>query len=177
MTDDLLLASLVGGALVAVGLGLVFHAGGTTGGSDILIKIIRLKYRHMKTSSVLLMVDSIIIAASAIVFGNIELALYSAVVLFVSSRVLDLVLYGPDGAKLVYIISDKPEEIADRLLRQLDVGVTYLEGEGAYTRKDKKVLLCASRKQVFPKIRALVTEVDDMAFMIVSSAREIWRGL
>ncbi|HHT53653.1 MAG TPA: YitT family protein [Clostridiales bacterium] len=174
LTDDLLLASLVGGALVAVGLGLVFLAGGTTGGSDILIKIIRIKYRHMKTSSIFLIVDSIIIAASAIVFRNIELALYSAVVLVVSSRVLDLVLYGPDGAKLVYIISDRPEEIADRLMRQLDVGVTFLEGEGAYTRKNKKVLMCASRKQVFPKIRAIVTEIDEMAFMIVSSAQEIF---
>jgi uncharacterized membrane-anchored protein YitT (DUF2179 family) len=174
MTDNLLLASLIGGALSAVGLSLVFHAGGTTGGTDILIKLIRLKYRHLKTSSVFLIIDSIIIAASAIVFVNIELALYSAVLLVVSSRVLDFVLYGPDGAKLVYIISDKPDDIANRILRELDVGVTFLEGEGAYTKKAKKVLMCAARKQVFPKIRAIVTEVDEMAFMIVSSAQEIF---
>jgi len=174
LTDDPLLASLIGGALSAVGLALVFHAGGTTGGTDIIIKLIRLRYRHLKTSSVFLIVDSVIIAVSAIVFGNIELALYSTVVLVVSSRVLDFVLYGPNGAKLVYIISDKPDEIAYRLLRELDVGVTFLEGEGAYTKKAKKVLMCAARKQVFPKIRATVTEVDDMAFMIVSSAQEIF---
>jgi uncharacterized membrane-anchored protein YitT (DUF2179 family) len=173
-TDDLLLAALAGGALLALGLGMVFRGGGTTGGSDIIIKFIRLKYKHVKTSSTFLIVDSIVITISALVFRNIELALYSGVVLVVSSKVLDLVLYGADGAKLVYIISDKPEEIAERLMKKVNVGITYLEGEGAYTKKNKKVLMCASRKHSFPKIRETVNEVDPMAFMIVSSAQEIF---
>lgn len=174
LTDDLLLAALGGGAMLALGLGMVFRGGGTTGGTDIIIKLIRLKYRHVKTSSTFLIVDSIVIAISALVFWNIESALYSAVVLVVSSRMLDLVLYGADGAKLIYIISDKPDEISERLMKKLNVGVTYLVGEGAYTKKSKKVLMCASRKYVFPKIRETVNEVDPMAFMIVSSAQEIF---
>jgi uncharacterized membrane-anchored protein YitT (DUF2179 family) len=173
-TDDLLLAALAGGGLLALGLGMVFRGGGTTGGSDIIIKLIRLKYKHVKTGSTFLIVDSIVISISALVFRNIELALYSGVVLVVSSRVLDLVLYGSDSAKLIYIISDKADEIAELLLKKTNVGVTYLEGEGAYTKKNKKVLMCASRKHVFPKIRETVNEVDPMAFMIVSSAQEIF---
>lgn len=174
LTDDLLLAALAGGTLLALGLGLVFRGGGTTGGSDIIIKLIRLKYRHIKTSRVFLIVDSVVVAAAAIVFRNIESALYSAVVLVTSSYVLDLVLYGADGAKLVYIISDKPDDISQKLLVNLNLGVTYLEGTGAYTKKNKKVLMCAARKQTFPKIREIVNDVDCMAFMIVSSAQEIF---
>lgn len=174
LTDDLLLSALAGGALLALGLGLVFRGGGTTGGSDIIIKFIRLKYKHIKTGSIFLLVDSFVIAASAIVFRDIEIALYAAISLFVSSRVLDLVLYGADGAKLVYIISDRSDEIAERLLRQLGLGVTSLEGKGAYTGRDKRVLMCAAHKQSFPKIRQIITDVDDMAFMIVSSAQEIF---
>lgn len=174
ITDDVLLAALAGGALLALGLGLVLRGGGTTGGSDIITKFLRLKYKHVKTGTVFLIVDSVVIAASAIVFRDIRVALYAALSLVISTRVLDLVLYGTDGAKLVYIISDCSDDIAERLLRQLDLGVTYLDGEGAYTGKNKKVLMCAAHKQTFPKIREIVTEVDDMAFMIVSSAQEIF---
>ncbi len=174
LTRDLLLAALAGGALLALGLGMVLRGGGTTGGADIIIKLIRLRYRHMKTSSIFLILDSVVLAISAVVFREIEVALYSAVVLVISSRVLDLVLYGSDGARLIFIISDRSDEIAERLMRRLDVGVTYLEGEGAYTKKSKKVLMCAARKQAFPKIRENVNEADPMAFMIVGSAQEIF---
>ncbi len=174
LTDDLPLAALAGGALMALGLGLVFRGGGSTGGSDIVIKFIRLKYRHIPTGRVFLMVDMIVVAVSALVFRNIEVALYAALALVVSATVLDRVLYGTDEAKLIYIISDRCDELADVLMRQLDVGVTILEGEGAYSGSDKRVLMCAAHKRTFPRIREVVTEVDDMAFMIVSSAQEIF---
>ena len=174
LTDDLFLAALAGGALMALGIGLVFRGGGTTGGSDIVTKFLRLKYKHVKTGSVFLAVDSVVVVLSAIIFHDIEVALYAALSLVVSATVLDRVLYGTDEAKLVYIISDKGDEIADVLMSRLDVGVTYLEGQGAYTGNDKKVLMCAAHKRAFPRIREVVTDVDDMAFMIVSSAQEIF---
>lgn len=174
ITSDLLLAALAGGAMMALGLGLVFRGGGSTGGSDILIKFIRLKYKHLRTGRVFLIVDMIVVAISALVFREVTTALYSALTLVVSSTVLDRVLYGTDEAKLVYIISDKGDELAEVLLRKLDVGVTFLEGQGAYSGSDKRVLMCAAHKRTFPHIREVVTEVDDMAFMIVSSAQEIF---
>ncbi len=173
-TSDLLLAALAGGALMAVGLGLVLRGGGTTGGTDIVTKFLRLKFKHVKTGNIFLMVDSIVILTSAVVFRDIEGALYAAFSLVVSTRVLDLVLYGGDSAKLVYIISDRADEIAEGLTKQLNLGVTYLEGHGAYTGKDKKVLMCAAHRRAFPKIRSFVSEMDDMAFMIVGSAQEIF---
>ena len=174
VTSDLLLAALAGGALMAVGLGLVLRGGGTTGGTDIVTKFLRLKFKHVKTGNIFLLVDSVVIITSAIVFRDIEGALYAAFSLFISTRVLDMVLYGGDSAKLVYIISDRADDIADALLNQLNLGVTYLDGRGAYTGKDKKVLLCAAHRRAFPKIRALVSQMDDMAFMIVGSAQEIF---
>lgn len=174
LTEEMILIALVGGALAGLGVGLVFRGGGTTGGTDIITKMIRLKYPRFKTNTIFLAVDSIIVATAAIIFRNVDTALYSAITLIVFSKLLDLVLYGPDGAKMVYIISNRPEDIASRLLRDLDVGVTYLNGVGAYSGQDKKVLMCASRKHIFPRIREVVSEVDDMAFMIVGSAQEIF---
>lgn len=174
ITDDLLLSALAGGSLMAVGLGLVLRGGGTTGGTDIVTKFLRLRFKHVKTGNIYLMVDSAVILTSAIVFRDIEGALYAAFSLIVSTRVLDLVLYGGDSAKLVYIISERADEIAGRLMLELNLGATYLEGRGAYTGEQKNVLMCAAHRRSFPKIRALVSQVDDMAFMIVGSAQEIF---
>ena len=174
LTEEMILVALVGGALAGLGVGLVFRGGGTTGGTDIITKMIRLKHPRFKTNTIFLAVDSTIVAAAAIIFKDVDTALYSAITLVVFSKMLDIVLYGPDGAKMVYIISDRPEEIADRLLLDLDVGVTYLNGIGAYSGQEKKVLMCASRKHIFPRIREVVSDVDDMAFMIVGSAQEIF---
>lgn len=174
LTDDILLAACVGGALMAVGIGLVFRGGGTTGGSDIVTKFLRLKYKHLKTGRIFLIVDMFVVLLSVIAFRDIELALYAAVTLFVDSVVLDLVLYGRDGARLVYIISNKSDEIAKELMEKLDLGVTKLDGEGAYTGQSKQVIMCAARKHIFPKIRETVMNIDDMAFMIVSTAQEIF---
>lgn len=171
---DKLLCGVVGGCLMAVGMGMVFKCGGTTGGSDILVKLLRLKYRHLRTGTLFAITDTIIVGISAIVFKNIENALYAGIALAVSSLVLDLVLYGPDEAKSLFIISDRAEAVAKRILVELDIGVTYLQGRGAYTGNEKQVLLCAVRKALFPKVRQIVQEEDSNAFMIVSNATEIF---
>lgn len=174
LTYDKMLAALAGGVCLAVGMGLVFRCRGTTGGVDVIIKLVHLKYRHVKTGTILLVIDFAIIAASVIALKNIEIGLYAIVALFVNSMVFDLVLYGTDEAKLVYIVSNHHQEVSDRLLKEINVGVTLLEGEGAYTGEDKRVLMTASKKQNFPKIKDVVKEVDPEAFMIVSSATEVF---
>ncbi len=174
ITDDTFLCAVFGGAISALGMGLVFKNGGSTGGTDIITKLIRRKRRDVPTGKIFLAVDSIVIALSAVASGNIESALFSAVALFISTSGLDLVLYGRDEAKFLVIISSKPEEVADKLLRELDVGVTYADGEGAYSGAKKKVIICAVKKHLYPKVKDMVKETDDEAFMIVSSASEIY---
>lgn len=174
ITEDPFLAALAGGALMALSLGWVFKAGATTGGLDIIIKVLRLRMPHLKTGSLYLMLDITVVTLSAFVFRNIDRALYAAMVVFISSFLLDVVLYGRDGAKVIYIISDRPEPIARRLLEDLDMGVTYMQGTGAYSGKDKKVIMCVMRKQLSPKAEEIVKEEDPLAFMIVTSATEIY---
>ncbi len=174
LTTDKVLAAAAGAALMAVSMGMILKAGATTGGVDIIVKVLRLRYRHLKTGNLYLIMDAIVVTLSGIMFHNLEIALYAAVAIFISSVVLATVLYGKDGAKMIYIISDHPDRITDRLLEDLDIGVTSLKGEGAYSGKEKKVLMCVMRKPLAPKAQQIVKEEDPEAFMIVSDATEIF---
>ena len=174
LTTDPLLAACAGGGLLSVGMGILFKLGATSGGTDILIRVIKLKYKHLKTGSLFLVTDCCVIATSAIVFGNIDLALYAAIATIVSSFCLDLVLYGRDEAKLVYLITDHERAIADRLLQELEIGITYLQGQGAYTRDSKKVIFCAMQKRLLPRVQEIAMEEDPCVFLIVTSASEIF---
>lgn len=174
VTTDPLLASLVGGSLMAVSLGLVFKSGATTGGTDIIVKLLRLRIPHLKTGVLFLITDAIIVTASAFVFQNVDVALYAGIVVLVNSLLLDVVLYGRDSAKLLFIISDSPERIVKRLLDELDIGATYISGNGAYSGKDKKVIMCVIKKPLSPKAEEIVRQEDPQSFMIVTSATEIF---
>ncbi len=171
---DPMLCAVAGGFLSAFGMGLVFRCGGSTGGTDIIAKLIRKKRRDVPTGKIFLAVDSVIIAASAIASREIASALYAGVALFVTTTVLDRVLYGTDQAKFLVIISNVPEQIAEVLLRKIDVGVTYANGFGGYTSHEKKILLCAVKKHHYPRVKDIVTAHDPTAFMIVSSASEVY---
>lgn len=124
--------------------------------------------------SIVFLTDVVIVIASAFVFRNIDKALYAGIVVIITSVVLDVVLYGRDEAKLIYIISDHAEKIAGRLLEELDIGVTYVQGSGAYSGKEKSVIMCAMKKNISPKAEEIVKEEDPLAFMIVTSATEIF---
>lgn len=174
VTTDVLLAAVAGGICIAVGLGVVLKCGLTTGGTDIVVRLLRLKHPHIKTGSLFLIVDLIVISGSLLVFRDFEKAMYAVIALMITSWVLDLVLYGKDEAKLIYIISDEPDRIAKRFMEELDMGVTYLEGTGAYTDKKKKIIMCVVKKRIAPKVEEVVKLVDSDAFMIVSSASEIF---
>lgn len=174
VTEDPFLAALAGAALMALAIGWVFKSGATTGGIDIIIKVLRLKVPHLKTGSLYLMMDVVVVTLSAFIFKNIDRALYAGCVVLVASFLLDVVLYGRDEAKLIYIISDKSESIAKRLLEELDIGVTYMQGSGAYSGRDKKVIMCVMRKPLSPKAEEVVKQEDPLAFMIVTSAMEIY---
>jgi len=173
-TNDLIIPALCGAILDAVGIGLVYHSGGCTGGTDIIIKFLRQKHRHIRTGGMSLIVNAVVVVATLIAFGDFEIAVYSAIAMTIASFILDKVLYGGDSAKLLYIISDKYKEITAEILSKVEIGVTLLEGEGAYMHKEKKVILCAAKKHNFPRIRDIVKTVDPDAFMIITSANEIF---
>lgn len=172
--DDMLLNALVGGALLGVGMGLLFRAGASSGGMDIVTKYLHKKKPHMKMGILHLLLDCVILTLTLLVFRQLDIVLYAALGLFVSSYVMNVVLYGTDEARMVYIVSDRPRELADELLRHQNLGVTFLKGQGAYTGADKTVLLCVLRPKQLPPAREFVAGCDPKAFMIVTGASAVF---
>lgn len=173
-TNDVLLASLAGSVLIAVSMGIIFKRGATTGGTDIIIKFLRLKYPHLKTGMLFFLTDVGIVVASAFVFQDIDSALYAGIAVIVTSLMLDVVLYGRDEAKLIYVISDHSDKITSRLLVELNIGVTHIDGQGAYSGKEKQIIMCVAKKALSPRMEEIIREEDPDAFMIVTSAMEIF---
>lgn len=173
-TDDILLAALVGGTLTAVSIGVIFRAGATTGGTDIIVKALRLRFPHLKTGKIFFIADALVVTFSGIVFRDLNAALYAAISAICASVVMDVVLYGRDEAKLLYIISSRAEEIAGRLLSDLDIGVTYIKGQGAYSGDNKRVIMCVVKKPVTPRAEEIVKQEDPHSFMIITSATEVF---
>lgn len=174
MTDDLLIAAVIGGALIGAALALVFMAGATTGGIDIIVKVVRTKRKHIKTNILFLLFDSMVILASWIVFRDLTVAFYAGIAVVTDSIVMDKILYGSDEAKLTYIVSAKPAQMKQRLFDDLDTTATVITARGAYTNEPKELLMIVTRKQIYPKLEEVVKDEDPTAFMIVSSASEIF---
>lgn len=174
VSDDVFLGCVCGGAIVGFALGKIFRHGATTGGMDIVVKLIRLKVPHLKTNQVFLIADSFVVAAMILLMGDVVRGLYSAICIVISTTIMDRALYGKDEATFVHIISDRPQEVADQLLYELQMGVTFIEGMGAYTKKEKKIIMCVAKKRDFYKVEAVVKKTDPKSFMIVSSAQEVF---
>ncbi len=174
ITDDLLLAAVAGAVMTGVGIGLVFRMGATTAGTDIIVKLLKLKFRHMKTGMVFTIVDGTVVVISGLVFREFDIVIYAAISLFASTMIMNKVLYGGDGARLIYIISPKNKEIADRFMTDLDAGATFLEGSGAYTEKNVEVLMVALRTRALPQAKDIVKNEDPSAFMIVTNATQVF---
>lgn len=174
VTKEPLLAVFVGDILIAIAIAVVFKCGATTGGADIIVKLLRLRYPHIKTGRLFMMFDISVIALSGILFHNIDAALYAFIGIFVMSAVMDMVLYGQDEAKMVFIISEKAELLAEKILVDVDAGVTFLSGRGAYSKKEKDVIMCVIRKSIYPKVEEIIKDTDADAFLIVTHANEIY---
>ena len=174
VTDDLLIAAVLGGALIGVALALVFKAGATTGGIDIIVTVVRTKRRHIKTNILFLAFDSMVILASWMVFQDLTVAFYAGIAVITDSIGMDKILYGADEAKMIFVICDQPEQVKQRLFGELDLTATIIPAKGAYTNAPKEMLMIVTRKQVYPKLEEVVKDEDASAFMIVSSASEIF---
>lgn len=174
IVDDKILAALWGGGMMGLGIGLVMKQNASTGGMDVVVKLLRKRFPELKTSALYLVLDASVVVAASICFRNVSLAMYAGICIYFSSHLLDLVLYGKDEANLVYIISDKNEEIAESFLENLDIGVTYIEGKGGYSKDEKQVIMAVMKKHVSAKAEEVIKEIDPKAFMIVTSATEIF---
>lgn len=173
-TDDMLLACIIGGAIKGLGMGIIYYAGATTGGTDIIAKFVRLKYPYINFGTLILITDAIIILAFAIIFHKVEGAMYAVIAMFVVSRVIDLVLYGVDNSNVCYIISEKSEQLVNDITDSLHRGVTILEGEGAYSHQNKQVLLCVVKRTQVSDIRKIIKNVDENAFFIITDAKNVF---
>jgi len=172
LTFDPLLAALGGGVLLGLGLGLVLRADATTGGTDMAAALLHRRFPILSIGGILLAIDCIVILGAGIVFEP-QAALYALVALYVSTRVMDTVVVGFDTARAFYIISDQHTEIARRILDELSRGATILNGHGAYSGKERNVLLCVVKRLQVPQLKRIVASVDPTAFMIVTHAHEV----
>lgn len=172
ISNDLLLSAIFGNSLVAAGMALIFKAGATSGGTDIIVKLIKIKYRHASTGTLFFITDAIVVVSSIFVFKNFEVGMYAVLAMVVFTVVFDKLIYGADGAKMVHIMSDKKEIIAQRIMA-LEIGLTFVKGYGGFTKSEKDVILCVVKKPMLPKVQDIVKEEDPFAFIIVSSATEV----
>lgn len=172
-TDDPMLAALAGPVLVSIGIATMFHAGASTGGTDILVKLMRLKFKSVSTGVIFMIFDVMVIIASAIAFKRFELSIYAGVCVVVQTIVVDKLLYGFDSAKMIYIMSEKNDIITKRLLEELDVGATIVHSHGGYTGKNQPVIMCVLKKHQLPRAKEVIRAEDNSAFLIVTNATEI----
>ncbi len=172
-TPDLLLYSIFGGVIMGVGMGIVFRANATTGGSDLAARIVNHFIPNLTMGQLILFIDTSIIIFAAIAFNSFLLALYAIVTLYISTIVIDAVLEGVNFAKAVFIISDHSDEIAARVMSELERGVTALKGTGMYTGNDKRVLLCILQRAQIQGLKEIVRSVDEKAFVILADVREV----
>ncbi len=168
-----LLAVLYGGVMCGLGLGFVFSTGASTGGSDIVVLLLKLKYRHVPIGTVNAFFDAFVVLLTGVTFMDVSRALYSGIAVFVTGKVIDVVVYRFDYSKVALIISARYEEIAKAIDTKLDRGATFLKGEGCYSGKDTKVILTAVKRRQIADLKQLVVDIDPNAFIIVQEAHQV----
>lgn len=167
-----ILAAIFGGLLMGVGQGLNYMRESTTGGTDIVIKII-LRFRpQMRLGQLSMIVNACVVAAGYIVYRDLDVVMYALIAIFVEARVVDMLVYGGHECKFLMIFSDKYSEIAEKLLEE-DIGVTLLNGEGAYSGRERRVLAIAVRKGDYVRVRRTIRDTDPAAFVVITGASEV----
>lgn len=170
---NLMLYCIFGGVMMGIGLGIVFRAGATTGGTDLGAQIVHHFFPHFTMGKILLVIDGMVVVFAAIAFKSFLLGLYAIVTIYLSSKVIDAILEGVDYAKAVFIISNHSDIISNGIMTEIDRGVTGLSGTGMYTGTAKQVLLCVLDRTQIPKLKYLVKKLDPEAFVIMTDVREV----
>ena len=170
---DPMLAAVFGGVSLGVSLGIIFSRGATTGGTDLIARLLKLPFAWLPMGRLLLVVDLSMLLAVSIAFRSMESAMYGMIALYISTVVMDMVLYGLDQSKVAYIITSNPRPMAAEIDKQLDRGTTFLHGEGSFTGQDKLVLMCAFKQRQIVPLKEIVHQLDPDAFMIVCNAHDV----
>lgn len=173
MKIDPILAALFGGLFMGLGISLFMLRGATTGGTDIIAKLINRKFPHLTVGRLMLAADAAVVGLSALVYKNMESALYAVIAIYASSRVMDLILYGADRGKIIYVITDNAKELSDSIMSLINRGVTLLDVTGAYTGTKRQMLMCTVRRHEVAAVCRLATSCDKNAFIIVGEAGEV----
>lgn len=173
LKTDGILASMFGGILMGLGLSLILLRGATTGGIDIIAKLVNRRYRHLSVGKIILMADGIVIAINALVYKNAESALYSIVAMYAATRMMDLLLYGADRGKIIYIVTNKPDVICHAINHTVGRGVTRLSVIGGFTGESRTMLMCTVRIHEAAAVHDIVRQNDSKAFVVTSDAGEI----
>ena len=168
-----LMAALYGGVLCGFGLGAVFVCGSSTGGTDILARLMKLRYRNVPIGQITMILDGIVVVLTGLVLQDLAKAMYTGVTVFLCGKAVDAVVYSFDYSKVALIITSQHEQVAAQIGKKLDRGATFLHGEGSYTHKDMKVVLVAVKKQQIAELKELVMECDPDAFVIVQEAHQV----
>ena len=172
-SGDRLLSAIFGGVLLGAGLGLIFRHGATTGGTDIIAKLLRLKYPHLSMGRVMLVIDVLIVILSSFVYRSVESVLYAIVAIFISTQAIDLVSSGFSHSKTLFIVTEQGEKLSEKILYSLGRGVTVIDAHGGYTKKDKQILFCAVRESEVPHFSKLIRQEDENSFMVVTDSDDI----
>ena len=170
---DPMLAAVFGGVSLGASLGMIFSKGATTGGTDLIARLLKLPFAWLPMGKLLLAVDLSMLLAVSIAFRSMESAMYGIISLYISTLVMDMVLYGLDQSKVAYIVTSNPRPMAAEIDRQLERGATFLYGEGSFTGQNKLVLMCAFKQRQIVPLKALVHQMDPDAFLIVCDAHEV----
>lgn len=171
--NDLLLSSIFGGVLSGISLGIIFLRNATTGGVDIIAKLIKIRYPHITIGKSIFILDAVVIIAGGIIYGNFESMLYASVTVFVSAQALDYIIYGISRGATIMIISEKSDEIRHIIINDLHRGVTVLKGQGGYSGAEKNILLCACFDNQTQKLIKKIKSADENAFFIVTQSKQI----
>ncbi len=170
---DMILVALAGGVLAGAGLGLIFMRGASTGGTDIIAQLLERKLRHIPIGRFMLLLDVVVVAASVFVYGHLENALYASVTIFMSSQLIDTLIYGNDAGKMLLVSSKHEQEIINAIITQIDRGVTRLNAVGGYTGAPRDMLLIAVRRNEVYPVKQLVYDIDPSAFVITVTTDEV----
>ncbi len=174
VTDDRVLACLYGSVIVGIGTAIVLKANGSTGGTELLANVIRIYKPQMKTGTLMIIFDTLIVIANTIFFREIEVALYSALAIYIMGKILDIFFEGIDFAKMLLIISPKWEQISDAINKELRRGSTALYGKGMYKKQEKNILLCVMSRAEIREARRIIEKIDSSAFIVITNAREVY---
>ena len=168
-----LLGAIYGGVICGAGLGFVFAAGVSTGGSDIIVRLLKLKYRHVPIGVISMSFDAVVAILTGVVFHDVNSALYTGIAIYISGKIIDMVVYSFDYSTVALIISDQQERISRTICDRLERGVTLLNGEGYYSGQPKKVMLTAIKKRQAAELKQLVAAIDPDAFIILQEAHQV----